>query len=167
MGIVCAILVAACAPQAGKSHSGTTVRPAPGQAAAPNVSPQITVGTLPAGIRPSAGEAFFEMDTILGDRFVFKLTDPARIRQAREILERKLPKRVTGRIVSTAQPYNKPWHFHLDPATIEFSYLTDDRCDAAIHYIEDHLTQVGERVLPGAHWCPLSSRLVRELVPAE
>lgn len=123
-------------------------------------------GRLPAGIQPRAGEAFFEMETILGDRFVFKLIDPNRIRQAREILDKKLPKRVVGQIVTTPEPYNKPWRFHLDPATVQFSYLTDDDCDGAIHYIEDHLEDVGQRILPRGRWCPLSSRLVQELLPA-
>ena len=126
-----------------------------------------SAGRLPPDVHASAGEAFFEIDTILGDRFVFKLTDPARIREAREILEKKLPKRVSGRVVTAPQPYNRPWHFHLDPATVEFSYLTDDRCDAAIHYLEDHIAEIGKRVLPDAQWCPLSSRLVRELFPAQ
>ncbi|GKS59765.1 hypothetical protein YTPLAS18_32920 [Nitrospira sp.] len=44
------------------------------------------------------------METLLGDRFVFKLTDPVRIREARDTLERKLAKRVSGRIVTSPQP---------------------------------------------------------------
>lgn len=105
------------------------------------------------------------METILGDRFVFKLTDEAKIRQAREIVDKQLPKRVAGKVVVTPQPYNKPWHFHLAPASVEFSYLTDAQCDAAIHYLEDHLREIGISILPSFKWCPLSSRLVRELPP--
>ncbi len=133
----------------------------------PPPSPTPPVGRLPTTIRPAPGEVYFEMDTLLGDRFVFKLVNPTRIRQAREILDKKLPKRIVGRVVTSPQPYNKPWHFHLDPATVEFSYLTDPSCDAAIAYIEEHLLEVGDRLLPQGRWCPLSSHLLRELLPAQ
>ncbi len=156
------VMAGGCAP-----HSDRGQTAPPPALPAETVAPNVAQGGLPPGIRAAAGEAYFEMETILGDRFVFKLVDAARIRQARDILDRKLPKRVSGRIIPRPQAYNRPWHFHLDPATIEFSYLTDDRCDAAIHYVEDHLAEIGEGVLPQQRWCPLSSRLTRELLPAQ
>lgn len=107
------------------------------------------------------------METILGDRFVFKLTDATRIKQAREIIDKKLPKRVVGRIAPKAEPYNRPWHFVLDPASVEFTYMTDPECDAAVQYVEEHLQDIPERFLPNSRWCPLSARLVRELLPAD
>ena len=163
----CLVLAVGCASSEGRgtSNSGASVpssiRPSP----APSSKPP--AGLLPQGVRPAVGEAFFEIETILGDRFVFKLIDPGRIRQAREILEKKLPKRMVGIIVPTPQPYNKPWRFHVDPASVGFSYLTDDRCDGAIHYIEEHLAEVGQAILPENRWCPSSSRLTRELLPTE
>jgi hypothetical protein len=143
-------------------QTGATPR-APGKSA----SKPSETAFLPAGIQHGPGEAFFQFETILGDRFVFKLADAERIRQAREILEKKLPKRVIGQIVAEPQPYNRPWHFHLDPRTVTFAYLTDESCDGAIHYVEDHLSDVGERILPQNRWCPASSRLMRELFPAD
>lgn len=161
----CLSMLLACA---GSQPQGPAATKAPVSLAkvAEAPAPRANIGRLPQGIRPAEGQAFFEMETILGDRFVFKLEDEGRIRQARDILARQLPKRVIGRIVPAAQAYNRPWHFHLDPHTIEFAYLTDESCDAAIHYVEDHLSEIGERLLPQNRWCPLSSRLVRELFPA-
>lgn len=155
--------VLGCASSAETERASKGGSPAPAQKSSVQKSAAIPPGSPLGGIRPGPGEAFFEMDTLLGDRFIFKLVDAGRIKDAREIIEKKLPKRVVGIVVKTAQPYNRPWHFHFDPKSIGFSYLTDESCDAAIQYLEDHLHEIGDRVLPQSRWCPASSRLVREV----
>ncbi len=161
--IGCGAVVLGCASSAEKERASKGR--SPGQAPKPSLekSAAKAPGSPLGGTRPGPGEAFFEMDTLLGDRFIFKLVDAGRIKEAREIIEKKLPKRVVGLVVKTAQPYNRPWRFHLDPKSIGFSYLTDESCDGAIQYLEDHLQELGDRLLPQSRWCPASSRLVREV----
>ncbi|GAA2847666.1 hypothetical protein GCM10010517_04770 [Streptosporangium fragile] len=113
-------------------------------------------------------EAYFEFDyPPLPERVVFKLTDPARIQEARDILSGTQADRthVLGRIVKRPVPYNPGWDFHLDPASISFFQVAIEVCDARPQYVEDHLDEVGGAFLPGAIWCPWGSRLLRE-VPA-
>lgn len=161
------LLSAACstAPSPPRSQPATARDTNQTSTAAAAVRTAPVIAPSPATIPRVSGDAYFEMETILGDRFVFKLVDEAKIKQARDILEKQLPKRIAGKVVVAPRAYNKPWHFHLDPASVEFSYLTDAACDGAIHYLEDHLADIGTKILPQFTWCPLSSRLVRELPP--
>ncbi|MGW7102845.1 BP74-related protein [Streptomyces sp. NPDC054838] len=111
-------------------------------------------------------EAYFAFrDAAVREEFVIKLTDPARIDHARRILLGQEQERVHvhGRIVKRAEPYNPGWSFHLDPATIDFFDVAIEVCDATIQYTEDHLDEACGAFLPGCHWCPWSSYLVREV----
>lgn len=116
----------------------------------------------------AAAVAYFQFDTPPGSgRFVFKLTDPAKIREARNILSGVQKDRihVVGKIVKRPASYNSPWRYHLDPASISFFGNAVEVCDATIRYVEDHLNEAGGSFLPGLTWCPWTSRLLRE-VPA-
>jgi hypothetical protein len=110
--------------------------------------------------------AYFRFtDTDGRPRFVIELTDEARIAHARRILsgEETQQIHVHGRIIKRPQPYNPGWSFHLDPSTISFFEVAIEVCDASMQYVEDHLDEAGGAFLPGAHWCPWSSRLVDEV----
>jgi hypothetical protein len=116
----------------------------------------------------AAAVAYFQFSTPPGsERFVFKLTDPAKIKEARDILRGVQKDRihVAGKIVKRAVSYNPPWRYHLDPASISFFANSVEVCDATIRYVEDHLDQAGGSFLPSLTWCPWTSRLLRE-VPA-
>jgi hypothetical protein len=116
----------------------------------------------------AAPEAYFEFDyPPASDKVVFKLTDTAKIQEARNIINgtQKDKTHVMGKIVKRAASYNTGWSFHLDPATINFFQAAIEVCDAAPRYVEDHLDEAGGAFLPGAYWCPWGSRLLRE-VPA-
>ncbi|HKP22960.1 MAG TPA: hypothetical protein VJV39_03800 [Dongiaceae bacterium] len=98
------------------------------------------------------------------DTFVIALTDPAGIAEARALASGQEPsKHVTGLIVAEAVPYNAPWSFHLDPASISFFEMSIEVCDAATSYVEAHLAEVGGAFLPGRRWCPWSSRVIEEV----
>jgi hypothetical protein len=111
-------------------------------------------------------EAFFALTTAdNAPEFIFKLTDEARIAHARRILsgEEREQIHVHGRLIKRQQPYNRRWSFYLDPDTINFFEVAIEVCDATTQYVEDHLDEAGGAFLPGGHWCPWSSRLVREI----
>lgn len=114
----------------------------------------------------STTETYFEFrNQSPTETFVFKLTDEKKIQQARDILSGKLTDEihVMGRIRKSPAPYNPPWSFHLDPATISFFAFAIEVCDADIRYVEDHLDEACGAFLPGCHWCPWASRLTREI----
>jgi hypothetical protein len=110
------------------------------------------------------GTAYFKVaGATEADTFVIALTDPAVIAEARALASGQEPlKHVTGLVVAEGVPYNAPWSFHLDPASISFAEMSIEVCDAATSYVEEHLAEVGGAFLPGRRWCPWSSRVIAE-----
>jgi len=110
----------------------------------------------------NSGAAYFWVDgATVGDRFVIAVTDPATIAEGRAMASGRAPaKHVSGLVVAEAAPYNAPWSFHLDPASISFFEMSVEVCDATTSYVEEHLAEVGGAFLPGRRWCPWSSRLI-------
>ena len=111
-------------------------------------------------------EAYFAFQTY-GDYvpFTIKLTDPAKIQKARDILSGKETNEthVFGKIIKRPADYNSKWSYQLDANTISFFSLAIEVCDSTTSYLEDHLDEAGGAFLPGAFWCPWSSKLVKEV----
>lgn len=111
--------------------------------------------------------AFFEMEDSSASKrpFIIMLTDASVITHARRILAGEETSRihVQGTIIKSQASYNPEWSFHIDPASVKFFELAIEVCDASITYVEEHLKEVGGATLPNCHWCPWSSRLIREL----
>ena len=70
---------------------------------------------------------------------------------------------VAGKIIKEAACYNPPWSYHLDPQSIDFFASAIEVCDASIAYTESFLDEAGGHFLPGNHWCPWGSRLIKEV----
>src|SRR5688500_5143866 len=103
-------------------------------------------------------EAFFVFDVPpYPETVVFKLTDPLKIQEARNILATGKRRIVAGTIIKQPVYYNSPWTFHLDPKSIAFPESAIELCDATIRYIEEN------RDVAYPSWCPWSSRLLREI----
>ena len=116
----------------------------------------------------AACPAFFEIEVgPFPERFVVKLTQPAKIAHARRILSGEVTEQtqILGKVRRRSAPWNEPWSFILAPRTVEFFDLAIEVCDANIAYVEEHLDEVGGAFLPGRTWCPWGSRLVREVTP--
>ncbi|GAB4576945.1 MAG: hypothetical protein Tsb0019_03280 [Roseibium sp.] len=124
---------------------------------------RISVGRK--GLASAAGPAFFEMLDVEDNSFVIKLWDPETIAHARRIVsgDETGAIHVMGKVVDSRVAYNPQWDYHLDPTSISFFENAVEVCDATIRYVEDHLSEVGGAFLPGAIWCPWTSKLVREL----
>jgi hypothetical protein len=120
---------------------------------------------LPSAER--AAEAYFEVTDITRERFIVKLTDPAKIQHARDLISGKTTDKphLIGRIIKRPAPYNRPWSYHYNPDTVDFFDNAIEICDATIPYVEDYLDEAGGAFLPGLIWCPWTSQVVRE-VPA-
>lgn len=100
-----------------------------------------------------------------GQEFIIELSDENTIAHALKIIsgEEKNEIHVHGRIIKRTQPYNPRFSFHLDPQTIRFFAMAIEVCDANMLYVEEHIDEAGGAFLPGGHWCPWDSRLVREV----
>lgn len=124
---------------------------------------QTTAHAQPA--KAADGAAYFVMTDITREQFTIKLTDPAQIEHARELVSGETADRphVIGRIVPRTAPYNPRWSYHFNPDTVQFFDVAIEVCDSTIPYTEDHLDEAGGAFLPGFVWCPWTSRLVREV----
>ncbi|MEV4181290.1 calmodulin-binding protein [Streptosporangium canum] len=113
----------------------------------------------------AAETAYFEFTDITRESAVLKLTDPAKIQHARDLVNGETTDRphLVGRIIKRAAPYNPRWSYHYNPDTVDFFDDAIEVCDATIPYVEDHLDEAGGAFLPGLVWCPWTSRLVREI----
>ncbi|MEU2246616.1 calmodulin-binding protein [Streptomyces sp. NPDC019224] len=121
----------------------------------------VTAQTGPAGAAEEA--AYFNMRDITRSDFVIKLTDPAKIQEARQIVETGERKIVIGRIVKRSADYNPRWSFHYNPDTVQFAEAAIEVCDATTPYVEDHLDEAGGAFLPGLYWCPWTGMLTAEV----
>jgi hypothetical protein len=111
----------------------------------------------------SSTEAYFQFKDFDSNTFVFKLVDASIIKEAREILAKKLKVHVMGTIEKSPVSYNTPWHFHLNPETVSFFEVTSEVCHSTIKDVEDHLSEAGGEFLPENFWCPWSSELTKEV----
>ncbi|GAA1193276.1 hypothetical protein F4556_000721 [Kitasatospora gansuensis] len=116
------------------------------------------------GTTAASSSAFFEF-TDGTDTFVFKLTDSAKIQQARNILSGVETENVgvMGKVVKTPAWYNSPWKYQIAPNSVSFFGMAMEVCDASISYVDTHLNEVGGALLPGSTWCPWQSKLTREV----
>ena len=98
--------------------------------------------------------------------FIFELTDPTKIAFARRIVDGSETRKVSvmGTIVKSRAAYNPKWSYHLEPGSIDFFENAVEVCDATPSFVEKNLRDVGGAVLPGNHWCPWCSRVVREVL---
>lgn len=99
------------------------------------------------------------------DVFIIELTDPDKIETARTLVNeyQTLQLHVGGTVVKEPADYNKPWQFHLDPASIYFFEMATGVCDATTSYVETHLDEAGGAFLPNLNWCPWTSKVVAEV----
>lgn len=105
-------------------------------------------------------EAYFVLKQPPSDQaFIFKLTDPERIQQARDIIATHAPKIVTGIIIKQPIYYNPNWHFHFDPASVGFTDFAIEVCDGGMDLIEGDVDDAYST------WCPWTGRLVEEIPP--
>jgi hypothetical protein len=93
------------------------------------------------------------------ETFVFKLTDPARIQEARNLIASGQRKIIAGTIIKQPVYYNPGWSFHFDPETTGFTDFAIEICDSTAPEIEDHLDSAWPQ------WCPWDSELLREIAP--
>lgn len=119
-------------------------------------------GVMACAVSPvraqSSSEAYFEFHDSHNATFIFKLTDPARIQEARDILRTGAQKIANGIIIKQPVYYNPQCSFHYDPKSLGFADVTVEVCQSTIQGIENNL----DGAYP--YWCPTTT-LIRELPP--
>ena len=129
-------------------------------ACAPTEEPVPPPSPPPPSPEPAPEWVYFEVGfpTLEDGRFVIALDDPAKIEQARKAIAHpeENPHSIMGIVVKSPAPYNSPWSYHLDPATIELFEIAVEVCDAAPDYVEEHLAEACGAFLPDCRWCPWS-----------
>jgi hypothetical protein len=123
------------------------------------------LSTLALTNRAFSTEAYFQFKDLDSNTFVVKLVDAYTIKEAREILTKKLKVHIMGTLEKSPVSYNAPWHYHLKPGTISFFEITSEACDATIKDVEGRLSEAVEEILPENFWCPWSSVLTKEVHP--
>ena len=108
-------------------------------------------------------EAFFEIgDPTRPERFVFKLSDQARIAQARGLVGRQIWH--NGVVIKERIYYNRAWRYHLEPGSIGFADITIEECQTEMMAVENGLDAVGGAFLFGNFMC-LGGQILREVPP--
>jgi len=59
-----------------------------------------------------------------------------------------------GALVCEAVPWNCPWSFHQDPASIQFAEMTIEVCDGTPSYVDQNCAGFG------GQYCPWSTELI-------
>jgi hypothetical protein len=111
--------------------------------------------------------AYFQFDYLpYPETFIFKLTDPHKIEQARQMLAGQIrSQHIMGEIVKSPEAYNPSWSYHLEPGSVDFFDFAIEVCDASIQQVEANLGDACGSFLPGCEWCPWGSRLLAEVAP--
>lgn len=65
------------------------------------------------------------------------ITHPEAIAQAKALWTGRSQATIpVGALVCTAQPWNQPWHWHMDPESIRFAEVTIELCDGLPSHVE-------------------------------
>ena len=118
----------------------------------------------------SAEEAYFEITkTDNHETFIIKLTDPAKIDHARQIIAGATQENqnISGKIIQTRAPYNPKWSYYLEPSSIRFTEISIEQCSSTAADMEERVTTTGETGVIKDIWCPYPSKPTREIVKSD
>jgi hypothetical protein len=89
------------------------------------------------------------------ETFHSSITNPAGIDQAIALWKGTATANIpNGKTICSPVPWNCPWGFHQDPATIQFADMTIELCDGAPSYVDGHCADFTNA------YCPWSATLV-------
>lgn len=99
------------------------------------------------------------------EQFVARMTDPASITRAREILQGKAENAILlGDVRRGSGGFNrgrsKIWNWHLTPDSVRFADVTIELCDGTPSYLEENLD---EWLVQIKQFCPWSAEIISEV----
>jgi hypothetical protein len=112
-----------------------------------------TGGSAPCGALPTEG-VYAKFD-VVGETYHASITNPMGIDQAIALWKGTSTAAIpNGKAICAPVPWNCPWTFHQDPASITFAELTIEVCDGTPSYVQDHCADFANG------YCPWSAKLV-------
>lgn len=91
--------------------------------------------------------------SVVGERFVVRLTDPETIRLAEENMQGRNQRFPAGPLRPGNGGFNTPWSWHLDPASTRFVEVAIELCDGRPSYVETHQADYPT-------YCPWGARVI-------
>jgi hypothetical protein len=140
------------APPIGDAASDASPTPVPDAASDASPSPADSGGPG-CGTFPTAGVYATFSDG--GDVFHVSITNPAGIQSALGLWHGTSTAKIPDGVLKCQQAtWNCPWHWQLDPATVDFADLTTEVCDGRPTDVESGCASFG-----GGRYCPWSVTL--------
>ena len=92
---------------------------------------------------------------VAGDQnYKIELVTPALVKHAEQLLNGENVSAIPlGRVIRNSPGVNAPWSWHIDPATLEFAFVTIEVCDGLPSYVED-------RIVTSDDYCPWSAKVI-------
>jgi len=94
-----------------------------------------------------------------GERFKVLVTDPVTAGELRKMLRGEKEGIIVGELRSGDGGFNKPWNWHLDPATVSVAEVTIELCDGTPSFVESELSYWLDVV---KRYCPWGGKVVAE-----
>jgi hypothetical protein len=113
-----------------------------------------TAAPTPAPITPAGGLlATIQMGS---ESFEVLVTHPDGMNQARAVWAGTSAANIpVGDLVCSAQPWNAPWTWHMEPETVRFAEVTIEVCDGEPSYVEANCPTFG-----AGRYCPWAAEMV-------
>ena len=124
----------------------------------PVIAGVLVVGSLAAcssdGSQDSRAPVVATFEVAGNERYRVELATPELIDHARRLLAGEpLSAIPIGKVVRDDPGVNKPWSWHIDPATLDFAFVTAEVCDGLPSYVED-------QTVTSDTYCPWSAKIV-------
>lgn len=125
----------------------------------------ITVSLFAAGCNegpagPSPNAALFRVEACQNQQFNVRITNPDVIQQAEQLIGSTDQPVLTAELRPGSGSFNRPYSWHMDPATVDFADLTIEVCDGCPNDVQQDLDYWLNTV---GRFCPWSSRIVSRI----
>lgn len=107
--------------------------------------------------QPSPNGALFRVQACQNQQFHVRITDPAVIQRAEQLIGSTDQPILTGELRAGSGQFNRPYSWHMDPATVGFADLTIEVCDGCPNDVQQDLNYWLNTV---GRFCPWTSRIV-------
>ena len=115
----------------------------------------VALSLLVAGCAPSgSGNPVATFELPGGETYKIELATPELVEHAEALLAGEPVDAIPNGIVVRDDPgVNAPWSWHIDPASLEFAFMTTEVCDGLPSYVEDG-------TVTSEYYCPWSAKIV-------
>jgi hypothetical protein len=113
-----------------------------------------------APTEPSPNDAVFRVQACQNQQFNVRITNPGVIQEAEQLIGAADQRILTGELRAGSGLFNRPYSWHMDPATVDFADLTIEVCDGCPNDVQQNLDYWLNTV---GRFCPWTSRIVSRI----